>query len=268
MDPEFPSRAIERLADLYGEIYQVVLGSRVIVVSSRALIDEVSDQDRFHKDIGPTLNEVRALTGDGLFTSAHEDGYILKREPNWWKAHRLLVPAFGPLGLRKMFDDMLDISSQMILRWDRMGPDHAIDASDDFTRLAFDTIGLCSFGYRFNEFYTDDVHPFARQMAEVLILSGRRANRTGVQNALHRWEEQERQENVKKMHGLVQEIIKERKHRPQPDAKDLLNTMLYATDRETGEALSEETVANNVSLAAASSPLPELKTYADLFRPI
>ena len=28
-----------------------------------------------------------------------------------------------------------------------MGEQHAIDCSDDFTRLAFDTIGLCAFGY-------------------------------------------------------------------------------------------------------------------------
>lgn len=71
-DPDFPSRGIQRLANLYGEIYQVDLGRRVIVVSSQALINEVSDQDRFHKDIGRVLEEVRALTGDGLFTSAHE----------------------------------------------------------------------------------------------------------------------------------------------------------------------------------------------------
>ena len=245
-DPDFPSRGIQRLADLYGEIYQVDLGRRVIIVSSQALINEVSDQNRFHKDIGRVLEEVRALTGDGLFTSAHEDGYSLKREPNWWKAHRLLVPAFGPLGLRKMFDDMLDISSQMVLRWDRQGPDHAIDCSDDFTRLAFDTIGLCSFGFRFNEFYSDTVHPFAKQMANVLKLSGRRANRLAVQNAVYRWEEQERQDDAKKMHDLVRQIIQERKRKPEPEAKDLLNTMLFAADRETGETLSEENIVFNI----------------------
>ena len=216
------------------------------MISSQEFINEASDQERFHKDIGRALNEVRALVGDGLFTSAHEDGYILKKETSWWKAHRLLVPAFGPLGLRKMFDDMLDITSQMVLRWDRMGPDHRIDASDDFTRLAFDTIGLCSFGYRFNEFYSDEAHPFAKQMANVLTLSGRRSNRTNIQNALHRWEEQVRQDDVKKMHELVQQIIKERKRKPQPEAKDLLNTMLYSTDRETGETLSDDNVANNM----------------------
>lgn len=113
MDPNFPSRAFQHLADLYGEIYQLQLASRTIVLSSRKLINEACDQDRFHKEIGRTLQEVRALTGDGLFTSAHENGPLMKKEANWWKAHRLLVPAFGPLGLRKMFDDMLDISAQM-----------------------------------------------------------------------------------------------------------------------------------------------------------
>lgn len=246
MDPENPSRGLQRLADLYGEIYQLQLGRRIIIVSSQHLINELCDQDRFHKDVNRVLDQVRALTGDGLFTAAHEDGYIHDKEPNWWKAHRLLVPAFGPLGLRKMFDDMQDIASQMVLRWDRLGADHAIDCSDDFTRLAFDTIGLCSFGYRFNDFYSDNVHPFATQMADVLKLSGRRSNRTDIQNTFHRWEEQERVDKVGKMHGLVQEIIKERKRRPQPDAKDLLNTMLFATDRETGETLGDENVANNM----------------------
>ncbi len=127
-----------------------------------------------------------------------------------------------------------------------LGENYAIDASDDFTRLAFDTIGLCSFGYRFNEFYSDQAHPFAQQMAEVLKLSGRRANRTGVQNMFYRYEEQQRQDDVKKMHDLARQIVKERKAHPKPDAKDLLNTMLFSVDRETGETLSEENVVYNM----------------------
>ena len=69
-----------------------------------------------------------------------------------------------------MYDDMLDISSQMVLRWDRLGADHAIDCSDDFTRLAFDTIGLCSFGYRFNEFYTGKIRLLMITSETLLII--------------------------------------------------------------------------------------------------
>ncbi|KAK5166584.1 uncharacterized protein LTR77_008127 [Saxophila tyrrhenica] len=247
MDPDFPSRSVQRMAKTYGEILQLQLpGRRIIVVSSQRLADEVCDQERFFKEPSRVLRELRPLTGDGLFTSAHKDGRAMKREENWWKAHRLLVPAFGPLGLRKMAEDMIDISAQMMLRWDRLGENHLIDCSDDFTRLAFDTIGLCSFGYRFNEFYSDEAHPFATQMADVLKMSGRRTNRTEFQNWLHRWEEQDRQEKVASMLELVDQIVEERKAHPKPVAKDLLNTMLYSVDRESGETLTKENVAFNM----------------------
>lgn len=33
-----------------------------------------------------------------------------------------------------MFDQQLDIAAQMILRWDRLGPDNVVIAGDDFTK--------------------------------------------------------------------------------------------------------------------------------------
>ena len=42
---------------------------------------------------------------------------------------------FGPMAIRKMFPGMLEIASQMVLKWDRLGADHEIDLADDFTRL-------------------------------------------------------------------------------------------------------------------------------------
>ena len=137
---------------------------------------------------------------------------------------------------------MFDISSQMVLKWDRLGPDHEINCADDLTRLAFDTIGLCAFGYRFNEFYTDNPHPFASQMAEVLLESGKRSNRTKLQQQLYYKSEQARQEDVRMMWELCDQIVQDRKQHPQPDAKDLLNTMLNGVDRETGMRLSDENI--------------------------
>lgn len=55
------------------------------------------------------------------------------KEQNWQKAHRICMPAFGPLSIRKMFPQMQDMISQMVLRWDRLGPDNEISCSDDFT---------------------------------------------------------------------------------------------------------------------------------------
>lgn len=128
VDPSFPARSMWRLADLYGPIFKLDLQKSFVFVSNQKLVNEVCDETRFEKMPSVGLIEIRALLGDGLFSS-------FPGEPNWGKAHRTLVPAFGPLGIRKMFDDMLDISSQLVLKWDRLGPDHAIECSDDLTRL-------------------------------------------------------------------------------------------------------------------------------------
>ena len=53
------------------------------------------------------MYHLRDFVGDGLFT-AYTD------EPNWAKAHRILMPAFGPAAMRDYFDDMLDIADQML----------------------------------------------------------------------------------------------------------------------------------------------------------
>ncbi|TVY59370.1 Bifunctional cytochrome P450/NADPH--P450 reductase [Lachnellula cervina] len=239
IDPAFPTRSFWHLADLYGPIVKLNIGQPIILLSSQELINEMCDQDRFEKDPNVVLVQLRVLLGDGLFTAK-------PREPNWGKAHRLLIPSFGPLGIKNMFDDMMDISSQMILKWDRQGPDHAIDCSDDFTRLAFDTIGLCVFSYRFNEFYLEQAHPFAQQMADVLLESGKRASRPGFMNQWYYTDERRRQDNVQKMNDLIEEIIAERKRNPRPDSKDLLDVMLNSVDRETGEKLSDENIRFNM----------------------
>ena len=97
------------------------------------------------------------FVGDGLFT-AYTD------EPNWAKAHRILVPAFGPIAIRGMFDRMLDIADQLVAKWERLNADEEIDVVRDMTALTLDTIGLCGFNYRFNSFYRSDNHPYVESL--------------------------------------------------------------------------------------------------------
>jgi cytochrome P450 len=96
---------------------------------------------------GGALKETRNLVHDGIFTAFND-------EPNWAIAHRLLTPAFGAVPIRDMFEDMRDISNQLVLKWERFGPNLEIDPTDDLTRVALDTIALCSMSYRLNSFYT------------------------------------------------------------------------------------------------------------------
>jgi cytochrome P450/NADPH-cytochrome P450 reductase len=80
------------------------------VINSVQLLSELCDETRFHKHVSSGLERIRAGTNDGLFT-AHDN------EKNWETAHRLLVPAFGPLRIREMFPQMNDIAQQLCLKW-------------------------------------------------------------------------------------------------------------------------------------------------------
>lgn len=152
------------------------------------------------------------------------------------------MPVFGPLAVKKMLPQMLDVASQLILRWDRFGPNHRIACSDDFTRLAFDTIGLCAFGFRFNDFYSDNMHEFAIQMTDVLVEAGKRASRTHMETQLRYLAAQQFDTDIAAMHKLCDNIVDERIQDPQPDSNDLLNVMLNQKDPETGEKLSKENI--------------------------
>ena len=111
IDGDAPIQGLMRQARIMGPIFQLELfGKMLTLVSSQALINELSDEKRFDKRVHATLKNIRDFAGDGLFTAKTE-------EPNWAKAHHILMPAFGPLGMRGMFDEMLDIADQMLLRW-------------------------------------------------------------------------------------------------------------------------------------------------------
>src|ERR671927_433521 len=125
------------VAEEYGPIVRIQVFNRgMIAVSSQELVNEICDEKRFGKVLGVSLRQVRDFIGDGLFTAETE-------EPNWQKAHRILMPAFGPKALTKMFAGMDDILEQLLLKWERLGPTARIDVADNATRLTLDTIALC-----------------------------------------------------------------------------------------------------------------------------
>ncbi|KAF7976157.1 hypothetical protein HWV62_7475 [Athelia sp. TMB] len=214
------------------------MGHRVLFANSYALQNELSDEKRFKKKIGASLNEVRNLTGDGLFT-AHND------EPNWAIAHRLLMPAFGPSAIRDMFPGMQDIADQMLLKWERFGPDTLIDPTDDFTRLALDTLALCTTSYRLNSFYSEQHPPFGTAMGDFLKECFLRTNRPSVVQALMPGTTAKYVDDIKYMTEVATKIVAERKAHP-IESKDSLNTMLNGRDPKTGEGLSDEAIINNL----------------------
>ena len=237
IDGSMPVQSFMKLARTYGPFFKMrFLDNEFYVASSRELVDELCDEKRFTKRVGAALQEIRPVAGNGLFTA---DG----KDPSWGKAHRILVPAFGPIAIRGMFDRMIDIADQMFTRWERFGPNAVVDVADNMTRLTLDTIALCAFDYRFNSFYQDQMHPFVAAMVGALKEAGDRSRRPKVMNSLMLARARDFEANRNLMHSVARELIAERRRDPRGNEKnDLLNLMLNGVDPVSGEKLDDENI--------------------------
>ena len=225
----------QHLTKQYGPIFALhMVRNRIVHCGSQALVNDLCDDTRFEKFVAGALHQVRNLTGTGLFTAQ-------SHERDWQLAHNLLMPAFGPLAIRKMFPQMTDIAGQMLMKWQRFGPEHSIDVSDAFTRLTLDTIALCSFDYRFNSFYQEDMHPFVTKALDALLESGRRAGRTELETRVRRWAQEKYDDDIRYCWKLCDEIVRERRERPR-EVGDLLDVMLRAREEGSGEGMRDELV--------------------------
>lgn len=234
---ETPLQSFMNLADEYGEIFRMKLPfGNFYIVSGYELMKELGNSPRFGKVVEKTtLEKVRAYAGDGLFTSETND-------PNWSKAHNILLPSFSRTAMRGYFDMMLDLAMQLIQKWSRTNPEEQIDVPEDMTRLALDTIGLCGFNYRFNSFYREESHPFVTSMVRALDESLSQAQRLGIQDKLMVKTRRQFNQDIEYMFTLVDKIIAERKARGSQGEADLLAHMLKGKDPETGEALDDANI--------------------------
>ncbi|MFJ2189730.1 bifunctional cytochrome P450/NADPH--P450 reductase [Kitasatospora sp. NPDC087861] len=155
-------RAME-LARQYGPAFVLrVHGIDVLMVSSLDLVTELADEERFAKAVGLGQQNVREFTGDGLFTAYNH-------EPNWRKAHDILMPAFALGSMRTYHPVMLRVARRLIESWDRQAAaGEAVDVSGDMTRMTLDTIGLAGFGFDFGSFERAEPHPFVEAMVRCL----------------------------------------------------------------------------------------------------
>lgn len=233
-------QSLMELADEYGPIFKLdMMGTPLVIVSSADLVAEVCDEKRFDKTVRGPLKRLRLIAGDGLFTGNTDD-------PNWAKAHNILLPSFSQKAMGGYLPMMIDIASQLMLKWERLNSDDAIDVPKDMIRLTLDTIGVCGFGYRFNSFYREDFHPFIEALNRTL---GTTLKMRGIPGEkLFKGEQiKQLQHDAAYMNNLVDAIILERRNQGGDGPGDLLDFMLSGRDAVTGERLSDENIRYQIN---------------------
>jgi cytochrome P450/NADPH-cytochrome P450 reductase len=234
VDGDAPVQDLMRIAREQGPIFWLdMMGTPLVVVSGAELVAELCDEKRFDKAVRGSLRRVRMLGGDALFTAETQ-------EPNWQKAHNILLPTFAHRAMQTYHEGMLDIAEQLVTKWERLNADEEIDVVRDMTALTLDTIGLCGFNYRFNSFYRSDNHPYVESLVRALE-AVMKMRGLPLEDLTQRKSRKKLEVDVAFMNGIADRIIRERREVPADDqAKpDLLGYMLSGVDRQTGERLDD-----------------------------
>ncbi len=218
---------VDILGELHGPLfYADYSGFRKLYACSLELVEELCDESRFAKNLTQSLAQVRPLAGDGLFTAYHG-------EPNWQKAHDVLMPGFSYAGLRNYHGAMLDISCQLVDRWDACVGQRSVDASTDLQKLAMDTVALAGFGARFDSFSYDGLAPIPSSFTRAFGELGKGQATTEFDHELAY------------LHGAFDELVEQHRTGGTHELDDLLYVML-ARDSGGEPILSPENVRNQI----------------------
>ncbi len=234
VDGDAPIQDLMRITREQGPIFWLdMMGTPLVVVSGADLVAELCDEKRFDKAVRGSLRRVRMLGGDALFTAETQ-------EPNWQKAHNILLPTFAHRMMQTYHEGMLDIADQLVTKWERLNADEEIDVVRDMTALTLDTIGLCGFNYRFNSFYRSDNHPYVESLVRALE-AVMKMRGLPLEDITQRKSRRKLEQDVGFMNGIADRIIRERREVAADDAAkpDLLGFMLSGVDRQSGERLDD-----------------------------
>ncbi|WP_190127862.1 cytochrome P450 [Streptomyces mashuensis] len=214
-------------------------GNERLFVTSLDLVAELADEDRFAKHVGPALENVREFTADGLFTAYND-------EPDWARAHDILLPAFALGSMRAYHPAMLTVARRLIGAWDRhLAEGTPVDVAEDMTRMTLDTIGLTGFGYDFRSFDRGgEPHPFVASMVRCLDWAMTKLGRDPELD--HSARDAAFHADAAFLAGVVDEVISARQASGDTRTDDLLGLMLGVPHPSDGRPLSAANIRNQV----------------------
>ncbi|ORX91007.1 cytochrome P450 [Basidiobolus meristosporus CBS 931.73] len=202
------------------------------------------ETEYFTKRITLPFAEVKAIGGDGLFTTSSD-------EEIWKLAHKLLMPAFSAAAMKAYGHEMALLAKKLVNVVDEISTEsEPILISPWMTKITFETIGKVGFGFDFGllESKNAPIHPFIDAMSFCLREVKTRATRSQYWKKLPIWSNYQFDRMMQLMKDTVDDVMIQRKNSPdvQDSSKDLLGFMLNARDKATGQKLSDEVIRDQV----------------------
>lgn len=219
----------------YGEIVRFQVGPRIVHMLSHPELARYVLVE--HNQEFPKLDQAKGLgaaLGNGLIANSDQ--------ASWLRQRRMMQPMFHRKRLAKLADKITAAGERMLSRWQARGPDDMLNIAEEMMRVTLDTITQTMF--------SADVMGHAGQLGPAVAVGVRYAQ-DKVQNPLSApasWPtplNRAYQAGIRTIDEVVYSIIAERRASG-VSHDDLLDMLLEARDEDTGEAMSDLELRNEV----------------------
>ncbi len=257
-----PCQGLLKEAQRHDGIFeQNLFGFPVPVVTGPELIKEVFNEENWEKNVGHALRKLRPVAGDGLFTAYN-------REPNWAKAHNILLPAFTKAAMTGYHNSIKATIRELINGWEAAAHNRTwIAVPEESNRLTTEIIARAGFGFSFNRLDDGSQSRFVETVLRELHYANRRTDVLPLYEKIFTKKRiQQHHADKKYARDYVDQLINERRQNPHTgdERRDMLDLMLTAADPETGEQLDDNNIGNQILtfLAAGSETSANAISFA------
>jgi cytochrome P450 len=237
-----PCQGLAKDLAAHGGIVEQRLFNRSFLVTSRAdLINDINDETTWEKHVSLSLEKLRTVAGDGLFTAFND-------EPNWSKAHNILAPAFTKTAMSSYHASMIATVDELIDAWTVAAErDRWIDVTAEANRLTTEIVARAGIGHSFNRLGDTLTDPFITTVQRQLKFANRRTDAIPFYDKLFRQADLKQHAADKAaLLAQVAELITARRAAPLESGTDMLDIMLNTADPETGERLDDANIINQI----------------------
>lgn len=227
-----PLDFLKRNLDRHGNIFQIpMLGFSSVYLHHPDYIKRVlQEKHRSYDKGGPMAGLVEPLLGQGLATNIGGDP--------WKKRRQLMQPAFHKQQLDGIGQVVTSLSEQMLANWHTTAAaDATVDVVQEMSDLALKVVVKALFSLELSdEKQAIFRHAITEAQAEMAAFLRLPVVPLSVPTPSHRrfWR------SIKIVNDMLYEIIAEYRDASQPQQTDILSMLLAARDSETGEALSDK----------------------------
>ena len=231
-----PLQLMQAVGRAYGDIaHHTLLFDRVYFLSHPEYVGHVLQENHQNYRRGPDYRKLRRLLGNGLVTNDGE---------SWLKQRRLMQPAFHRRHIAGFGETMIAETEKMLAGWEpAAAAGQPFDVSSEMMRVTLNIVSRVMFGA--------DVQDDAERLEPLITVAQREARKRmyvlidfpewvplpGIRRAV-----MARQT----IDDVVQRFIDARRRSDDPQENDLLSLLLDARDEETGKAMDDVQLRDEV----------------------